>query len=82
MRPPVAQGVDRGPPRRSQDAGRAGVGRVARGVGKTHLAVTAAENGCKIYFGTLTDLVDSSGGGQSSWPTQPPPQRHSPTRHS
>ena len=33
------------------------------GVGKTHLAIslaiTAAENGRKIYFGTLTDLVDS-----------------------
>ncbi len=33
------------------------------GVGKTHLAIslaiTAAESGRKIYFGTLTDLVDS-----------------------
>ena len=33
------------------------------GVGKTHLAIslpiTAAENGRKIYFGTLTALVDS-----------------------
>ena len=33
------------------------------GVDKTHLAIslaiTAAENGRKIYFGTLTDLVDS-----------------------
>jgi len=29
------------------------------GVGKTHLAITVAENGRKIYFGTLTDLVDS-----------------------
>ena len=33
------------------------------GVGKTHLAISlaiaAAENGRKIYFGTLTDLVDS-----------------------
>ena len=33
------------------------------GVGKTHLgislAITAAQNGRKIYFGTLTDLVDS-----------------------
>ena len=33
------------------------------GVGKTHLAIslaiTAAESGRKIYFGSLTDLVDS-----------------------
>jgi len=33
------------------------------GVGKTHLAIslaiTAAESGCRVYYGTLTDLIDS-----------------------
>ena len=31
----------------------------APGVGKTHLAIATAQSGRKVYYGTLTDLIDS-----------------------
>ncbi|MYE44936.1 MAG: hypothetical protein F4X79_13030 [Acidobacteria bacterium] len=48
------------------------------GVGKTHLAIslaiTAAESGHKIYFGALTDLVNSLEAGQGRRQARPPPE--------
>ena len=48
------------------------------GVGKTHLAIslaiTAAESGRKIYFGTLTDLVTSLEEAKGRRQARPPPE--------